>query len=120
MARILVMDDQERNLLAAEALLRMPGREVVRVSTAKAAIEEVQRSDFTVAVLDVVMPRGGLETARALRLIDPDLPIILVTALANDSHVVRAVHRLGPVWCMGKPVDPKLLGAAIARAEALR
>ena len=87
------MDDQERNLLALEAALRMPGREVICVRTGRAAIDQAQRSGFAVAVLDVMMPGvSGIETARALRLIDPSLPIIFVTALPDDTRVsVRLV-----------------------------
>ncbi len=121
MARILLVDDQESNLLALQTTLRKPGRELVCVRRGQDAVAEVRIGSFVAAVLDVAMPgMDGVTTARALRLIEPTLPILFVTALADDGKVARSLQRVNGARVFLKPFDPKLLDQCVAEFEGQR
>ncbi len=56
-AKILVVDDDQRNLFAVEEMLRAPGIEIVLADSGEAALRRVLQDDFAVVLLDVQMPR---------------------------------------------------------------
>src|SRR5687767_9775877 len=104
--RLLIVDDTPENLFALEALLRRPGREIVCVQSGHDALQEFQRAPATLVLLDVLMPRmNGIETADALRVLSPRVPIVFVTAVADDSHVQREARRVGALGCLLIPGD---------------
>ena len=66
-ARILLVDDDERNLLALSEVLGPLG-EVVTATSGRLALRELLRDDFAVILLDVFMPEmDGYETAALIR-----------------------------------------------------
>ena len=90
MARILVADDDVDIRELVEFKLSTLGHDVVAVSDGAAAIDACQAERPDLAVLDVMMPGvSGLDAIRAIRA-DPalaDLPVILLTARAQESDV---------------------------------
>jgi len=118
MSRLLLVDDQSKNLIALEATLRAPHRELVSVQSGEHAIEEARRREFSVVVLDVVMPRmDGLETAAALKTLAPNTPIILLSAYFEDEDVLARAEAVGAHECMAKPFNPAVLCGKIAHYE---
>ena len=93
MAKILVVDDDPRNLFAVEEMLRQPGIEIVLAESGEAALRHVLRDDFAVILLDVQMPRiDGYEVATMIRgrPRSSRMPIIFLTAYNRDElHVFR-------------------------------
>ena len=66
-ARILLVDDDERNLLALSEVLEELA-EVVCVTSGKDALRALLKGDFAVILLDVYMPGiDGYETASLIR-----------------------------------------------------
>ena len=66
-AAILLVDDRPQNLLALEAILEQPGRELVGAGSGEEALKHLLRRDFAVILLDVQMPGlDGFETARLI------------------------------------------------------
>jgi PAS domain S-box-containing protein len=114
---ILIVDDDPRNLLALEEILRDLGHEVVRADSGKAALRHVLVRDFAVILLDVQMPgMDGYETAAMIRSRDRSraLPIIFVTAVnKDDTHVFRG-YSAGAVDYVFKPLDPVILRSKVA------
>src|SRR5271154_910059 len=87
---ILLVDDQESNLLALEAVLRDSGQNLVRASSGKEAVRHVFDMDFAVILLDVCMPEmDGLETARLVRSRERSChtPIVFLTAASSGEAV---------------------------------
>jgi two-component system, sensor histidine kinase and response regulator len=116
--KILLVDDQVRNLLALEAILSKPNRDLVSVDSGPAAIANLRERDFQLAVLDVMMPgMDGLETAKVLRTILPKLPILFVTALADDATILRDIARLPRSRWLLKPLDTQLLERLVKSVE---
>lgn len=117
-ARVLLVDDDPYDLLALEAALAPLGCELVCAHGGQEALRLLLESDFSVAVLDLVMPRmNGLETAALIRGRDRSrgLPLILLTGFDEDG--LRAM----PGWSadlgvayLGKPVEAEALRAAVA------
>jgi DNA-binding NarL/FixJ family response regulator len=75
---------------------------------------------FAAALIDLRMPGGGVETARALRELDPELPVLLQSGFDADDAVGR-VGSDGPTAFLAKPYSPRDLGEALhallARSE---
>src|SRR5438046_7057030 len=67
-ANILVVDDDVSTLLATEALLSGPGRNIVTASSGTDALRHLLREDFALILLDVRLPvMDGFETAALIR-----------------------------------------------------
>ncbi len=80
----------------------LPQVEVVAVSQGEAAVQEISHArsasqPFSVAFIDVRMPPGisGVEAAAKIREIDPDLPIVIVTAY-TDIQTIDLAERIPP------------------------
>jgi signal transduction histidine kinase len=103
--RILVVDDDRGARSTLSALLRGEGLATATAADGAAALEEVARSRPDVVLADVQMPgMSGLELCRRLSALDPDLPVIVVTAHSDEEVVVESL-RAGAVDYMTKPLD---------------
>ena len=118
MARILVADDDVDIRERVAFKLSTLGPEITAVADGAAAVEACQASRPDLAVLDVMMPGvSGLEAIRAIRA-DPglaDLPVILLTARAQESDVESGFDS-GADDYITKPFSPRELAS---RVEAL-
>ena len=112
MARILVADDDVDIRELVEFKLSTLGHDVVAVSDGAAAVEACQAQRPDLAVLDVMMPGvSGLDAIRA----DPaltDLPVILLTARAQESDVETGFDS-GADDYITKPFSPRELAARV-------
>ena len=80
MTCVLVADDNRQMAEVLRASLEDAGYEVVTAYSGLAAVAAVENNDVALAVLDVLMPgMSGDVVAERLRLIVPDLPIVLMT-----------------------------------------
>lgn len=81
--RLLVAEDNLVNQTLAQAMLEKLGHTVVMVENGQLAVEQATHATFDVVLLDLHMPvMGGLEAARAIRVLKPLQPIIALTAAA--------------------------------------
>lgn len=93
MARILVADDAPAVLDVLDDVLTLEGHEVVRATTGAEALRKFQEAQPQLAVLDIVMPdMDGLVVLDAIRRIDGELPVILITGLVGEG-LGRKVER---------------------------
>jgi PAS domain S-box-containing protein len=115
-AKILAADDDPRNLVAVEELLRAPGVEVVLARSGEDVLRRVLTDDFAVILLDVQMPGlDGYETATMLRTRPRTsrTPIIFLTAFNKDElHVFRG-YSAGAVDYVFKPIEPLILRSKV-------
>jgi len=114
-ARILVADDDVDIRELVEFKLSTLGHDVVAVADGAAAIDACQASRPDLAVLDVMMPGvSGLDAIRAIRS-DPslaDLPVILLTARAQESDVETGFDS-GADDYITKPFSPRELASRV-------
>jgi two-component system response regulator AtoC len=74
------------------------------------------RSEIAAVLLDIMMPnRDGLDTLRAIREIDPNVPVIMVSGSSSTFNIVNAM-KCGATDFLCKPVAHEDLRKTISRA----
>jgi signal transduction histidine kinase len=115
-ARILIVDDDERNLLALSQVLE-PVAEVVCAASGRDALRELLKGDFAVILLDVFMPgMDGYETAALIRQREQTgrIPIIFLSAVNKETEHLMRGYGMGAVDYVFKPVDPMILRSKVS------
>ncbi len=110
--KVLIVDDDVRNIFAVTSVLETHGLEVIYAENGKDGISALERNpDVDVVLMDVMMPEmDGYETMRAIRR-DPShkaLPIIAITAKALKEDREKCIQA-GASDYLPKPVDPDKL-----------
>jgi len=110
MARILIVDDEQRMLQLMKLYLTPYGHTCHLVDSAEKAIEIVKTVPIDIALLDVMMPEmDGWTLCENIRRI-ADFPIIMVTARNQMEDVVRG-RTVGADDYVAKPIhEGELLG----------
>jgi signal transduction histidine kinase/response regulator RpfG family c-di-GMP phosphodiesterase len=116
-ARILVVDDDERNALAVTTVLEELDQILVIARSGEEALRFLLNEDFAVILLDLHMPgMDGFETAALIRARrrTQHIPIVFLTAVFRDeSHLMQA-YSAGAVDMVFKPVDPFVLKTKVS------
>jgi two-component system nitrogen regulation response regulator GlnG len=119
MPSLLVVDDEPNVLYALEKGLRSAALEVLTASSAKQGIELVERQRPDVVILDVrLSDMSGLEAFDRIRQIDPQLPVLFITAYATTETAIEAMRR-GAFEYLLKPVDLHQLRETVGKAIEL-
>lgn len=116
MHNILVVDDEKVVRATFLAILRDIGFSASEASNGKEAIDIVSKESLDAVVLDLKMPgMSGIETLQELKKINPDLPVIIVTAHGDIQTAVNAI-KLGAYDFVLKPPDFDMLTVTLKRA----
>jgi DNA-binding response OmpR family regulator len=111
---VLITDDDPDLLFTLRAQLQADGYEVLAASNGPAALALAEQQRPQLAILDVVMPvMDGFEVARRLKQLG-DVPIILLTALDNEDHIVRGLELYAEDY-VTKPFSYRELRARVKR-----
>ena len=113
--RVLLVDDDERNLLAVATVLEDLG-EVVLARSGEEALRHLLRGEFAVILLDVYMPgMDGYETAQIIRSRDQTkgIPIVFLSAVNKETEHLLRGYSMGAVDYVFKPVDPVVLRSKV-------
>jgi signal transduction histidine kinase/DNA-binding response OmpR family regulator len=114
--KILVVDDDVRNIFAISAALETYGSDVIHAESGLAGIDMLHANpDTQVVLMDVMMPTiDGLETIRRIRTLPQFamLPIIAVTAKAMPGDRMACLEA-GASDYLAKPVDMDRLRAML-------
>ncbi|MFN5831430.1 MAG: response regulator [Bacteroidota bacterium] len=109
--KILLVDDDERNIFALSAYLKAKKIQVETASDGKECLEKLQKIKVDVVLLDMMMPvMDGFETLGILRNDEQlkDNNIIALTALAMKGDMERCIEAGADDYCT-KPVDIDVL-----------
>ena len=118
--KILLVDDEQAILETLQILFRGEGYEVTVADSGPKALAALEDEKPDLVLTDVRMPgAGGLEVLSAARLIDPEMPVILMTAQASLQTAVRAVNE-GAYYYLQKPFANDELLAICRRAAEVR
>ena len=115
-AKVLVVDDDERNLLALSEVLD-PIADVVCSPSGRDALRQLLRDEFAVILLDVFMPDlDGYETAALIRerAQTARIPIIFLSAVNKETEHLMKGYEMGAVDYVFKPVDPVVLKSKVS------
>jgi CheY-like chemotaxis protein len=112
--RVLVVDDDVRNIFAMSSILERHGMEVVTAGTGQEAVEKVAADpDIDLVMMDIMMPgMDGYDTMRAIRARPEsrNLPIVALTAKAMKGDREKCLEA-GASDYLAKPVvTDQLLG----------
>jgi PAS domain S-box-containing protein len=113
---VLVVDDDERNLLALSEVLSDIA-DVVTANSGEAALRQLLKGEFAVILLDVFMPGlDGYETARLIRgrHQTKHIPIIFLSAVNKETEHLMRGYAMGAVDYVFKPVEPIVLRSKVA------
>ena len=116
-ARILIVDDDERNAFAACQALEPLDQELVVASSGEEALRRLLTEEFAVILLDLHMPgMDGYETAELIRSRrrTRSVPIVFLTAVFRDEAHLFKAYSAGAVDVVFKPVDPFMLRSKVA------
>jgi len=122
MPKILVVEDEPENQLAIQVILTVEGFEVVSVEDGRLALQTAKEQRPDLILLDVMMPEiNGFEVLAQLRHDEAtkDIPVIMLTALAQRSDVAKAVEA-GVDDYVAKPFEPDDLIERIRKAIVKR
>ena len=111
-AKILLVDDEPRNLMALEAALGDLRLSPVKASSGREALRHAMAEDFAVILLDVHLPgMDGFEIARLLREGERSrhTPIVFMTAVWRSEEDRSQGYESGAVDYLIKPIEPRIL-----------
>ncbi|MEO6226460.1 MAG: HAMP domain-containing protein [Thermomonas sp.] len=112
--RVLVVDDDVRNIFAMSSVLERHGMEVVTAASGEEAIEKVGNDpDIALVLMDIMMPgMDGYETMRNIREnpVSRALPIIAVTAKAMKGDREKCLEAGASDYIAKPVVTDQLLG----------
>jgi two-component system chemotaxis response regulator CheY len=105
MTRILVVDDAAFMRSMLRRILEDEGYEVQEAPDGDVAIKKYKESKYDLITMDIVMPNvDGVTAVKEIMRVDPEARIIMITALAHKTLVLRAL-RAGAKDFIVKPFD---------------
>ena len=94
MENILVVDDEEAIREVVSTMLESRGWHCTTVRIARAPQEPVKRSTPDLVLSDMIMPEmDGLKLLEWMRQYDPEVPVIMVTAIHDISTALESIRR---------------------------
>lgn len=113
--RVLLVDDEPSLAVAGERRLKGMGYRATGVTSPERALELISRAGagYDLLITDLTMPgMTGIELARRVRVLDPRLPIILLSGYPPETPDDQLAS-LGIVCTLMKPVTAAELRAAV-------
>jgi putative nucleotidyltransferase with HDIG domain len=115
-AHILVVDDEEAILEIVSTMLESRGYKCTALSNGRDAQEFVRKQAPVLILLDLILPEiDGIQLLDWLRNFDPEIPVIMVTAIHDIPTALQAVRR-GAYDFILKPFEKDQLFHAVGRA----
>src|SRR5258705_3190409 len=117
MNRIILADDHSFIRLGLIQILKdeYPSADITEVSDGESLIKEVTLHDWDLVISDLDMPgRNGLEALQQIKLIKPDLPVLILSIYSEDLYAVR-VLKAGASGYLNQNAAPYELINAIKR-----
>ncbi len=120
MSTVLIVDDEKNYLVVLEDLLMDEGYEVLTASSGAQALAIIDQTPVDTVLSDIKMPGiSGIELLEKISSVDPDLPVILMTAFAEVDQAVEAMKK-GALDHIQKPFDNADVKRAVARGVERR
>ena len=114
--QLLIVDDEADLRWVLRGLFEEEGFEVVEACDGDEALAAIQQQVPDVVLSDMRMPRmPGIELLRSVRHQEPDLPVILLSAVEDLATAVDAIKE-GAFDYQAKPFDPQRLLLSVRRA----
>jgi len=90
--RILIVDDEEVLRDVLQTLLVREGFDVLLASSGEECLSLLDTEEIDLVVLDIMLPGiSGIDTLRSVRLSNPSLPVIVITAFSSIDGAIEAM-----------------------------
>lgn len=116
MEKILIIDDDQGMQFFLGELLRKKGYQIEVATSAETALSKVEKDAFSLILLDVRLPgMSGVDAIRRLRELEPQAPIIIMTAYGTKETALQALQQ-GAYDFFTKPIMVDELLCVLRRA----
>jgi DNA-binding NtrC family response regulator len=113
--RVLIVDDDELLAATIASVLEEAGYSTARAPDSGTALAEVRREPADLALVDLRLgSESGIDLLERLKALDPEMSVIVITALATIETAVEAMRR-GADNFIPKPVEPDRLLAFVEK-----
>ena len=113
---ILVADDDPAHRTMLQTLLTGWGYSIIEADDGSTAIEKVKEKAFDLILMDIRMIKvSGLEALKEIKIFNPAIPIIIMTAYSSGETAVEALKK-GAYDYLTKPLDFDVLRHTMERA----
>ena len=90
--RILIVDDEEVLRDVLEVVLRRENFDVVLAASGEEALSVLDTEEVDLVILDIMLPGiSGIDTLRAIRIANPTVPVIVITAFSSIDGAIEAM-----------------------------
>src|SRR6266550_799392 len=101
--RVMIVDDEEVLRDVLEVVLRREGFDVVLAASGEEALNLLDGDEVDLIILDVMLPGiSGIDTLRAIRISNPMLPVVVITAFSSIDGAIEAM-KFGAFHYIPKP-----------------
>jgi DNA-binding NtrC family response regulator len=115
-AQILLVEDKDSLRTMLRHALERQGHAVIEARDQAEAVKFLQQAQPSVVLSDLRLPAGdGFGVLRVSKEMDPDVPVIVMTAYGSIEDAVAAMKE-GAMDFLAKPVDPDHLLLLVSRA----
>jgi two-component system response regulator HydG len=115
--KILVVDDDSGHLVSVRTIIRSWGYGVETADDGSVAVDMVKSTPVDLILMDVRMTQmGGIEALRQIKVYNPTIPVIIMTAYSSVDSAVEAI-KSGAYEYLIKPLDFEVLKLTIERAS---
>lgn len=113
---IILWADDEIDLLKPHIMfLKQKGYDVVTVSNGRDALDQAEKNNFNLIILDENMPGlSGLETLSHIKQLNPDVPVIMITKSEEENIMNQAIGNKIADYLI-KPVNPNQILLSIKK-----
>ncbi len=116
MENILVVDDEEAIREVVSTMLESKGYHCTAVQNGRVAQDQVKKATPDLVLSDMIMPEmDGIRLLEWMRQYDPEVPVIMVTAIHDISTALEAIRR-GAYDYILKPFEKDQLFLGVGRA----
>nr|WP_315175327.1 response regulator [uncultured Flavobacterium sp.] len=85
--KVLVVEDNKINMLLVTQILKNNGFSYTTAFNGQGAIECVKKEDFTIIIMDIMMPiMDGFEASLIISQLKKEIPIVALTAISEDIN----------------------------------
>jgi DNA-binding NtrC family response regulator len=114
--KVLVVDDEEVIRKGICRVMEGMGYQAESSESGFGAIEKLQKAPFNIVITDLKMPgMDGIEVLKAIKILQPDVPVIIITGYSTVDTAVDAMKN-GAFDYIAKPFTPKQIIKMVEKA----
>jgi DNA-binding NtrC family response regulator len=116
MERILIVDDEKKMRHILQLILEREGFKTDQAENGRVALDMLRNGRFSLMITDLKMPElDGLSLLNAARKIDPDFPVVVITAFGTIENAVDAMQK-GATDYITKPFEEEKILITVNRS----